>query len=305
LNPNQKYLVVIAGPTGVGKTALAIQLAKHFTTKIISADSRQFYKEMSIGTAKPTAAELAEAEHLFIDSLSIHDNYSIGDFEKEAIKTLDELFKDNQIVFLVGGSGLYINAVLYGVDEFENVSEATKEKVKKQYEEKGLSWLQEQIQTLDPDYFNTVDINNPQRLQRALEVCLETGKPYSSFLSQNKKERNFEAIKILINIDREKLYDRINKRVDVMIKEGLVNEARALYPNKNLNALNTVGYKELFSHFAGETDLSSAIDLIKQKTRNYAKRQLTWFNNQDTYESFGPDDAEKIKAYLEIILQNS
>lgn len=305
MNPNQKYLVVIAGPTGVGKTALAIQLAKHFNTKILSADSRQFYKEMSIGTAKPTTAELSEAEHLFIDSLSIHDNYSIGDFERDAIKVLSELFKDNQIVFLVGGSGLYINAVLYGVDEFENVSELTKEKVRKQYEEKGLTWLQEQIQTLDSDYYNTVDINNPQRLQRALEVCLETGKPYSSFLSQNKKQRDFEPIKILINTDREILYERINKRVDVMIKEGLVEEAKILYPHKNLNALNTVGYKELFAHFNGELDLQSAIDLIKQKTRNYAKRQLTWFNNQDTYETFGPDDTEKIKAYIEIILQNS
>lgn len=305
MNPNQKYLVVIAGPTGVGKTALAIQLAKHFSTKILSADSRQFYKEMSIGTAKPTPSELKQAEHLFIDSLSIHDNYSIGDFEKDAIKALDELFKDNQLVFLVGGSGLYINAVLYGVDEFENVSDATKEKVRKQYEEKGLTWLQEQIRNSDPDYYNTVDINNPQRLQRALEVCLETGKPYSSFLSQNKKQRNFEAIKILINTDREILYDRINKRVDQMIKDGLVEEAKKLFPNKDLNALNTVGYKELFAHFAGDMELNAATELIKQKTRNYAKRQLTWFNNQDTYETFGPDDAEKIKAYLEIIIQNS
>jgi tRNA dimethylallyltransferase len=305
LDPNQKYLVVIAGPTGVGKTALAVQLAKHFNTKIISADSRQFYKEMSIGTAKPTSSELKEAEHLFIDSLSIHDNYSIGDFEKDAIKELGELFRDNQIVFLVGGSGLYINAVLYGVDEFENVSEITKEKVRKNYEEKGLVWLQEQIQTLDPDYFSTVDISNPQRLQRALEVCIETGRPYSSFLSQSKKQRDFETIKILINTDREKLYERINKRVDQMIKDGLVNEAKQLFPHKDLNALNTVGYKEIFAHFAGAMDLSATIELIKQKTRNYAKRQLTWFNNQDTYETFGPDDAEKIKAYIEIILQNS
>lgn len=305
MNPAQKYLVVIAGPTGVGKTALAIQLAKHFGTKIISADSRQFYKEMSIGTAKPTAAELKEAEHLFIGSLSIHDTYSIGDFEKDAIKALDELFKEHSIAFLVGGSGLYINAVLYGVDEFENVSQATKEKIKKEYEEKGLTWLQEQVQSLDPEYFNMVDTNNPQRLQRALEVCIETGKPYSSFLSNSKKQRAFEPIKILINTDREKLYARINKRVDQMIADGMIEEAKSLYPHKNLNALNTVGYKELFAHFNGETDLPSAIELIKQKTRNYAKRQLTWFNNQDTYETFGPDDFEKIKAYLEIIIQNS
>lgn len=260
---------------------------------------------MSIGTAKPSPTELKEAEHLFIDSLSIHDNYSIGDFEKDAIRALDDIFKENQIAFLVGGSGLYINAVLYGVDEFENVSPETKEEVRKQYEEKGLSWLQEQVQNLDPEYYNTVDINNPQRLQRALEVCLETGKPYSSFLSKNKKQRSFDAIKILINTDREKLYARINKRVDQMIKDGLVEEAKHLLPHKDLNALNTVGYKELFAHFNGEMDLPSAVDLIKQKTRNYAKRQLTWFNNQDTYETFGPDDSEKIKAYLEIIIQNS
>lgn len=305
MNPNQKYLVVIAGPTGVGKTALALKLAKHFDSKILSADSRQFYREMNIGTAKPTPFELKEAEHFFINSLSIHDNYSIGDFERDAIKKLSELFEEHQIVFLVGGSGLYINAVLYGVDEFEEVSKATKEKVKQDYDEKGLSWLQEQIQELDPDYFATVDVNNPQRLQRALEVCIETGKPYSSFLSQHNKQRDFETIKILINTDREVLYERINKRVDTMIKEGLIEEVKQLLPHKHLNSLNTVGYKELFAHFEGEMDLPKAIDLIKQKTRNYAKRQLTWFNNQDTYDVFGPEDADKIKAYIEIILQNS
>jgi tRNA dimethylallyltransferase len=305
LDPKQKYLVVIAGPTGVGKTALAIKLAKHFYTKILSADSRQFYREISIGTAKPSQKEQEEAEHLFIDSLSIHDSYSIGDFEKDAIQKLEELFQDHQMVLMVGGSGLYINAVLYGVDEFENVSEETKEKIKQEYDKKGISWLQEQIQELDPEYYTTADINNPQRLQRALEVCMESGKPYSSFLSKTRKQRAFEPIKILINSDRELLYERINKRVDQMIATGLVDEAKGLYIHKNLNALNTVGYKELFAYFDGETDLNSAIGLIKQKTRNYAKRQLTWFKNQDTYEEFGPDDYEKIRSYLEIILQNS
>lgn len=305
MNQRQKYLVVIAGPTGVGKTALAVQLARHFDTKILSADSRQFYREMKIGTAKPSQKELEEAEHLFVDSLSIHDTYSIGDFEKDALQKLEELFKDHQLVFLVGGSGLYINAVLYGVDEFEEVSPATKAKIKKEYEEKGISWLQEQLQELDPDYYTTVDINNPQRLQRALEVCMESGKSYSSFLSGTKKQRAFEPIKLLINLDREILYDRINKRVDQMIADGLVGEAKELYAHKNLNALNTVGYKELFAYFDGQTNLNTAIELIKQKTRNYAKRQLTWFKNQDTYEEFRPNDLEKIKAYLEIILQNS
>ena len=224
---------------------------------------------------------------------------------EEAIQKLETLFKEHHLVFMVGGSGLYINAVLYGVDEFEDVSAEIKEKVKREFEEKGISWLQEQVQKLDPGYYNTVDINNPQRLQRALEVCMESGKPYSSFLSRSEKQRQFEPIKLLINTDRETLYERINKRVDQMISAGLVEEARKLYEHKSLNALNTVGYKELFAHFGGQTDLDTAIDLIKQKTRNYAKRQLTWFRNQDTYEEFGPDDIEKIKAYLDIIVENS
>jgi tRNA dimethylallyltransferase len=304
LNPQQKYLVVIAGPTGVGKTALAVQLAKHFHTKILSADSRQFYKEISIGTAKPTQEERATAEHFFIDSLSIHDNYSIGDFEKDAMKILDELFRDHNIVFVVGGSGLYINALLYGVDEFEDVTEETKKEVRENYETNGITWLQEQLKERDPSYYGSVDRNNPQRMMRALEVCMQTGKPYSSFLGKNKTERSFEPIKILINLPREELYDRINKRVENMISSGLIEEAKKVFPHKNLNALNTVGYKELFDHFEGKITLEQAIDLIKQKTRNYAKRQLTWFKNQDTYEEFGPDDLEKIKAYLEIILQH-
>jgi tRNA dimethylallyltransferase len=304
LSSQQKYLVVIAGPTGVGKTALAVQLAKHFDSKIISADSRQFYREMSIGTAKPNEKELAEVEHFFIDSLSIHEDYNIGNFEKDAIRKLDELFQDHQLVFLVGGSGLYINAVLYGVDEFEEVSEETREKVQELYRKNGLEALQKEIEQKDPVYFKTVDINNPQRLMRALEVCYQTGKPYSSFLGKEKSKRNFEAIKLLINAPREVLYERINQRVDQMVKNGLVEEARKLYPYKNLNALNTVGYKELFEYFEGKTSLEQAIELIKQKTRNYAKRQLTWFNNQDDYDNFEPGDLEKIKAYLEIILQH-
>lgn len=296
---------MIAGPTGVGKTALAIKLAKYFKSEILSADSRQFYRETSIGTAKPNAEELAAVPHHFINTLSIEQNYSIGDFEKDATKLLDKLFETHQVVFLVGGSGLYINAVLYGVDEFIEVSEATRTLVKIQYAEKGISWLQEQVKQHDPDYFEEVDINNPQRLMRALEVCIGSGKPYSSFLSKNKKPRSFESIKLLINAPREQLYEKINLRVDKMIADGLENEVKSLIPYKHLNALNTVGYKELFTHFEGEITRDQAIDLIKQKTRNYAKRQLTWFNNQDTYEEFGPDDFEKIKAYIEIILQHS
>ncbi len=304
MDPNKKYLVVIAGPTGVGKTALAIQLAKHYSTKIISADSRQFYKEMSIGTAKPTDAELAEVEHFFVNNLSIHDPYNVGEYEKEVISLLDTLFKENSVVFLVGGSGLYINAILYGVDEFVEVSTEVKEKVTANYETKGLAWLQEQVQELDPDYFNEMDVHNPQRLMRALEICLQSGKPYSSFITKNKKERNFEVIKLLINSDREILYDRINKRTEQMMEQGFLQEAKKLHAHKQLNALNTVGYKELFEYFDGHLTLAKAIEVIKQKTRNYAKRQLTWFNNQDEYENFGPDDLEKIKAFLEIIMQH-
>lgn len=304
MSTQQKYLVVIAGPTGVGKTALAIQLAKHFDTKIISADSRQFFKEMSIGTAKPTADELAQVEHFFIGNKSIHDPYSIGEYEKEVIPLIDELFKDHRILFLVGGSGLYINAVLNGVDEFEAVSPEIKEQIANNYKTHGLQWLQQQVKEHDPVYFDVVDKNNPQRLSRALEVCLQTKQPYSTFLTKRKKQRNFEAIKILINTDREALYEKINKRVDNMMKEGLKSEVRELVIHKDLNALNTVGYKELFDYFEHKISLEEAIELIKQKTRNYAKRQLTWFNNQDTYETFGPDDVEKIKAYIDIILQH-
>lgn len=305
MNSGKKYLVVIAGPTGVGKTALAIQLAKHFNSEIISADSRQFYKETSIGTAKPSEEELKIVPHHFINTLSIQQNYSVGDYEKEVIRLLDELFQTHSILFLVGGSGLYIDAVLYGVDEFVEVSEKNREEIKLRYEKEGLPWLQEELKLRDIQYYNTVDLNNPQRLMRALEVCLESGKPYSSFLKNKTPKREFETIKLLINQPREVLYEKINKRVDKMIADGLEAEAQSLYPFKHLNALNTVGYKEWFLHFSGEVTRDAAIDLIKQKTRNYAKRQLTWFKNQDNYEEFSPDDFDKLKAYLEIIMQHS
>ncbi len=296
---------MIAGPTGVGKTALAIQLAKNYHSEILSADSRQFYKETSIGTAKPTEKELSAVPHHFINTLSIHQNYSVGDFERDALACIDNLFEKHQLVFLVGGSGLYINAVLDGVDEFTEVSDHTRNKIKSGYEINGIKWLQEQLSQLDPEYFKEVDHSNPQRLMRALEVCIESGKPYSSFLKKNKKERKFDAIKIMINAPRLELYERINKRVDMMIEQGLEDEARQLFPYKHLNALNTVGYKELFSFFENNITRDQAIDLIKQKTRNYAKRQLTWFKNQDTFEEFLPSDFDKIKTYIEIILQNS
>ncbi|MGZ3885354.1 MAG: tRNA (adenosine(37)-N6)-dimethylallyltransferase MiaA, partial [Bacteroidia bacterium] len=270
-----KYLVVIAGPTGVGKTALSVRLARHFNSVIVSADSRQFYKEMSIGTAKPTEAELSEVTHFFIGHLSIHDSYSIGDFEKDAIPLLGKLFETHQVIFLVGGSGLYINAVLYGVDEFTDVSAEIKQTVTENYEAHGLEWLQQQVKERDPAYYNRADIHNPQRLMRALEVCLQSGQPYSSFLSKTKKERRFDPVKILINTGRETVYDRINTRTLQMMAQGFEEEARQLLPFRHLNALNTVGYKELFDYFEGRSTFDKAVELIQQKTRNYAKRQLT------------------------------
>lgn len=301
---HKKYLIVIAGPTAVGKSALAIQLAKHYHSEIISADSRQFYKETEIGTAKPSVEEMEEIPHHFINTLSISRNYNIGNFEKDAIQLLNKLFDTHQLLFLVGGSGLYINAVLYGVDEFSEVNQEIKDLIKSELESKGIFWLQEQLKSKDPEYYKVVDTNNPQRMTRALEVCLQSGKPYSDFLSGKNKKRNFEIVKILINTTREELYGKINFRVDEMIKAGLVDEARKLYPFRHLNALNTVGYKELFMHFGGELNLTEATNLIKQKTRNYAKRQLTWFKNQDTYEEFAPNNFEGIKTYIDSILKN-
>lgn len=296
-------MIVIAGPTAVGKTALSIELAKFFNCPIVSADSRQFFKEMSIGTAKPTKVEMQDIPHYFIDNVSIHDNYNVGQYEREAIICIEDLFKNNEYVILVGGSGLYINAILNGVDEFEEIPSEIREQLNKSYQEKGITYLQEELKQRDQAYFNQVDLNNPQRLIRALEVCLHTGKPYSGFRTKAKKERSFSSINLLINIDRDELYQRINLRVDNMLKEGLLEEVKQLLPHKHLNALNTVGYKELFDYFDNKISLDAAIEQIKQNSRRYAKRQLTWFNNQGDFETFAPTDTEKIKAYIDIVSQ--
>lgn len=301
----KKYLVIIAGPTAVGKTALSVQLAKHYDTVVLSADARQFYKEMSIGTARPSAHDMQGVPHEFIGHLSIHDIYNAGQYEKDVMQLLPKLFSDHNIVFLVGGSGLYINAVWHGVDEFEEIPSALREEINQQYKTLGLPYLQQEVQRLDPDYYAEADIQNPQRLIRALEVCRHTGKPYSSFRTRHRRPRDFEVIPLLINTSRDVLYERINRRVDHMIEAGLVEEARGLYPHRQLNALNTVGYKELFDHFDGQTSLPEAIETIKQNTRRYAKRQLTWFNNQGEYEVFEPTDLEKIKAFIDIVTQHA
>jgi tRNA dimethylallyltransferase len=301
----KKNLIVIAGPTAVGKTALSIELAKFYSCPIISADSRQFYKEMSIGTAKPTKEEMQDVPHYFIDNISIHDTYNVGQFEREAIECIDNLFKDHEQLILVGGSGLYINAILNGVDEFEEIPSHIREQLIKDYEEKGLTFLQEQLKLKDEVYYNQIDLNNPQRIMRALEVCIHNNKPYSSFRTKEKKQRPFDSINILINTDREALYNRINKRVDIMMQNGLLEEVKSLYPFKHLNALNTVGYKELFDFIDGKCALEDAVNLIKQNSRRYAKRQLTWFNHQGDFETFEPTAIEKLKAYLDIVTQYS
>lgn len=293
-----RYLVVIAGPTAVGKTALSIQLAKHYGSVIVSADSRQFYRELSIGTAKPDEQQLKEVAHYFVNTKSIRELYGAGHFEKEVIPCLNELFKSHSIIFMVGGSGLYIDAVLNGVDNFTEIPISVRESINTSFRDKGIGWLQEEVKKIDPDYFTTVDINNSQRLVRALEVFTHTALPYSSFLKNEKSKRNFTPIKILINTNRQELYDRINKRVDEMMEKDLLEEVKQFADQKNLNALKTVGYKELYDYIDGIYDLETAVNKIKQHTRNYAKRQLTWFKNKDSFTEFAPDNVEAVKSYI-------
>ncbi len=279
-----KKLILIAGPTAVGKTSYAINLAKQYNTEIISTDSRQFYREMQIGTAAPTLEELAAAPHNFIGNLSIHDYYNVSIYEKEAVKRLDELFKDHDVVIAVGGSGLYIDALCYGIDELPDAEPKLRQEIKDKFETFGIEYLQDEVKQLDPEYFAEADIMNHKRLQRALEVCIQTGKTYSSQRTRNKQIRDFEIEKIVLNMPREILYERINKRVDIMIEDGLVEEAKGLLEHQDLNALNTVGYKELFQHFNGKISLEQAITDIKTHSRRYAKRQVTWFKRYDDFK---------------------
>lgn len=292
---NKPYLVSIVGPTAIGKTAKSIALAKHFSSEILSADSRQFYQEMNIGTAVPSLEELAAAPHHFIQHISIHDNYSVGDFEKQSINKLKDLFKKHKILFLVGGSGLYIDAVNKGLDHFPKVDAAIRESLNERLNKEGIEPLQLQLKDLDPLHYENVAISNPQRVIRALEICLGTGQPYSSFLNHSNKKRDFNIIKIGLDAPRPLIYERIEKRVDLMIEAGLIEEARKLYPLRNLNALNTVGYKELYNYFDGEWSLEFAISEIKKNTRRFSKRQLTWFKKDENTTWFSYDSPpEKI-----------
>lgn len=277
----KKTLISVVGPTAIGKTKLAIELAKHYQTAIISADSRQFFKEMKIGTAVPSEEELATAPHHFIQHKSILESYSVGDFERDAIQLLEDLFQEKNIVILVGGSGLYIDAITKGLDNFPEVQPEIRITLNKQLEKEGITALQEQLKNLDPYYFNKVDIQNPHRLIRALEICIGTEKPYSSFLNKEKNIRPFNIVTVSIDAERDIIYDRINQRVDLMIKEGLIDEVKLLLKHKDLNALQTVGYKELFNYLDEKWSLNFAISEIKKNTRRFAKRQLTWFRKNE------------------------
>lgn len=276
------YLISIVGPTAIGKTALSIKLANHFNTEIISVDSRQFFKEMQIGTAAPTPSELDGAKHHFIHHKSVKDNYNVGAFEKDVIERLEQLFKTHEVVVIVGGSGLYVDAVSKGLDYFPEVDSSIRKSLNKQHETNGLSNLQEQLKELDIEAYNTIALDNPHRVIRALEICIGTNKPYSSFLNKERTKRNFKVITIGLNADREIIYDRINQRVDIMVNEGLIEEVKTLLPHQNLNALNTVGYKEIFNYFNKKWTLEFAISEIKKNSRRFAKRQLTWFKKDDS-----------------------
>ena len=293
-----KYLVVIAGPTASGKTATAIQVAKALGTEIISADSRQFYKELPIGTAAPTKEEQSEVQHHMIHNLNVEDKYDVADYENDVLALLKKLFINHDTVVLTGGSGLFIDAVCKGLDSIPDISDEVRNKVNKLYEEGGLFALQNEVQRLDPEYYNIVDKYNPRRLQRAVEVCYQTGLTYSSFRNNTAKVRDFKIIKVALLWDRNELISRINLRVEKMVSEGLLEEARAMYPKRHLNSLNTVGYKELFEHFDGKATLNEAIEHIKINTRQYAKRQMTWWRKNNDYQWFTIDEIPEMINYI-------
>lgn len=284
-----KVLLSVVGPTAIGKTALSIQLAQHFKTEIISADSRQFYKELQIGTAAPTPTELAAVPHHFIKHISVETDYNVGAFENDATNVLTELFKTHDVVIMVGGSGLYVKAVTHGLDQFPKVHPSIRAALNERFQVDGLQSLQEQLKELDPLSYTTIAVDNPHRVIRALEICIASGQPYSSFLSDNIKPRDFKTLSIGLTAERTIIYDRINRRVDQMMTEGLLNEVKSLKSKQHLNALNTVGYKELFNYLDGACDLEFAVSEIKKNTRRFAKRQLTWFKKNDSTLWFNYD----------------
>ena len=293
------YLVVVAGPTAVGKTSLAIELAKKFNSEIISADSRQFYKEITIGTAKPTIDEMDGVMHHFVNSHSIHEDYNAGKFEKDVIELLPKLFAKNQTVFLVGGSGMYIKAVTEGLDDLPEKNDSIRNKYKEILEKEGIHILQQKLKDLDPEYYLQIDIFNSQRLIRAIEIIEVSGKTFSQIKIQNKKKRTFEIIKIGINLERKFLYQRIDNRMDAMLRSGLLKEAKSLFAFKEINALQTVGYKEIFDFINGIQSWEETVALLKRNSRRYAKRQLTWFHGDQDYKWFEPNKILDITAYIQ------
>lgn len=283
-------LIVVLGPTGVGKTNISLSLAEHFGCPIVSSDSRQFYRELKIGTAAPTKDQLKRVQHYFVGSHSIFDEYNAGQYEQEAIKLLDELFQKHDVVMLVGGSMMYIDAVCNGMDDIPSVDSETRAFWQNEFAEKGLEYIQIELKRLDPNHYEQVDIQNPKRIIHALEICSMTGKPYSDLRTGQRKQRNFNILKIGLNRPRPELYERINLRVDEMMHEGLLQEAEQFYPYKHLNTLNTVGYKELYEFIDGNWTLDFAVNMIKQDSRRYAKRQLTWFNRDKEIHWFQPEE---------------
>ena len=289
-----KTLVLILGPTGVGKTELSLRVAEHYGCPILNCDSRQVFKSIPIGTAAPTEAERARVKHYFIATRALEEDYNAGQYERDALRVLEDLFRTHDVVVMTGGSMLYADAVCYGLDELPAVPAAIRRSVQESYEKHGLTWLQAEVQRLDPNYWEEVDQQNPARLAHCVELSLTTGKPYSSLRTNTRVQRPFRIVKVALERPREELYDRINRRVLQMIEDGLVEEARSVYPKRHLNSLQTVGYRELFACFDGEYDLNRAIELIQQNTRHYAKRQMTWFRrDQDIHWLKANDDYEK------------
>ncbi|NLN32922.1 MAG: tRNA (adenosine(37)-N6)-dimethylallyltransferase MiaA [Flavobacteriaceae bacterium] len=298
MNKFRRNLIIITGPTAIGKTGLAVFIAKFLKTEIISFDSRQFYKEMKIGTAVPTDEERAEVPHHFIQNLSIHQDYTVGDFEKDALQKLEELFQKHDTVVMVGGSGMFEKAVTEGLDEFPEIDKSIREELNQEFENQGIEPLQNELQQVDPEYFEQVDINNPVRIIRALEIYRGSGKPFSSFRKKQTAPRNFNLIKIGLELPREEIYERINRRVDLMMEEGLLEEVQSLYEFKHLNSLQTVGYKEIFDYLDGKIELDFAVEEIKKNTRRYAKRQLTWYRKDENIKWFSPFEKEEILDYI-------
>ena len=294
----KKKLITISGQTASGKTNLSIRLAQNLNCSIISCDSRQFYKEMSIGTAVPSKLELSKANHYFIHHKSVKDNYTVGDFQNDALKLIVNLFKKDDYIILTGGSGMYMDAIVNGIDKFPKIKLGVRELLNEKYNSRGILFLKNKLKELDPEYYDIVDVNNHRRLIRALEVCISTGKPYSSFLNKKNKKYDFESVNFCIKVDRELLYKKINYRVDKMISDGLIKEAKTLLNFKDLNPLNTVGYKELFEHFKGNLTKSQAIEKIKQNTRRYAKRQMTWLKNKNLIWIENNVEIDEIKRFI-------